>query len=91
MPVPYGSSMSQDSEDSCCQEVEFDTSMIPEIATWQVGGEYMIILKVKEIKHELEQDPDGTIEECATFQVTQVGAFRDPTEDLRSSVQKKLK
>lgn len=89
MPMPCESEM--DSEGNCCQTLEFDTTQIPEIASWQVGGEYLIILKVTQTKSELEKEPDGNISQCATFQINEVGAFSDPVEDLRSQAKNKLK
>lgn len=81
----------KDMPDGYYQKLELTVEQLPEVASWEVGREYTLIIKVKEVNHELEKSVDSGVEEKACFEVIEVGAFTDPTAALRETVQKKLK
>ena len=78
-------------EDGYYQSIDFDTTALPEIALWQVGEEYTIILKVRETRHELVKSEDNGIKEKACFEILEVGSFADGMEENREKVKNKLK
>ena len=78
-----------DSEDGYFNHLDFDVTSLPEIGIWKVGEEYLLIVKVKEKKHELLK-VEGSVKEKAEFEVLEVAAYRDEVEMIRDKVKEKL-
>lgn len=74
--------------DGYFQRLEFNSEQLPEISNWQPGEEYTIVIKVKEVSHEIKST-DGDSKECAYFEVTEVGCMKD--EEMMKMIAKKLK
>lgn len=85
------STMVDGKEDGYYQTIDFDVSSLPEIASWQVGEEYTIILKVKETRHELVKSEDNGVKEKASFEVLESGAYTDYNTENIQKVKDKLK
>ena len=69
--------------------VSFDVKQLPEISLWQVGGEYMLVLKVKQTGYN-QNKYMGKVEEKATFEIRQVGAMQNEAKMMEGVVGKKL-
>lgn len=76
-------------EDGYFQSIEFDTEMLPEISSWQVGEEYLLIVKVKQTRHEVVKKENFT-KERATFEIVEVGSY-DHADVYKDQVKNKLK
>lgn len=81
---------SSKSENGYYQTIEFDISALPEIASWQVGEEYTLVIKVKETKHEIIKTGKSA-KEKACFEILEVGNLSDGNEEYREKVKEKLK
>lgn len=64
------------------QKLEFTSEQLPEITMWQPGGEYLLVVKVKETSHEIKMK-DGESKECAYFDVVEVGAIKDVVDYVK--------
>lgn len=76
-----------------CQELEFDSGMLPEIKGWQVGEEYDLVVRVKMIGVELDEDaehPEQTGELEAEFHVLAVEARKEPQSQAEKIARTKL-
>lgn len=69
--------------------ISFDVKQLPEISMWQVGGEYMLVLKVKQTSYN-QSKYMGKTEERATFEVREVGSMHNEAKMTDSMVSKKL-
>lgn len=70
--------------------LEFELAELPEIATWQVGEEYDLVIKVR-MKSYDQSIEANKMEECACFEVLAVGAAPEqPMKILPDDVKKKL-
>ena len=72
------------------QGMGFDIKALPEIGMWQVGEEYFLIVKVKEVNHSLREDKEGA-QESADFEVLSVGAYNPEVDKYGEEVSKRLK
>jgi len=72
------------------QTLRFTTDQLPEIAYWQPGEEYYLVIKVKETEHSIEKKGKEVSEE-ANFEVVEVGAISDDSgENYEGKVKSKL-
>lgn len=71
--------------------VGFDINQVPEISSWEVGGEYLLILKVKEVGHTIEEHNGDGARECADFEILKVGVYKPEVDLYGDDVKKKLK
>lgn len=78
------------SEDGYYNHLEFDINSLPEIASWQVGEEYILVVKVKQEDYRLVKD-ENAVKEKATFKVLEVAAYTDELAAQRDRVKEKLK
>lgn len=81
--------MMADSKEVYYPSVCFDTKQLPELSTWEVGGEYTLVIKVKEVSHEMF-DKDGKVKESAFFDILKVGAYKGD-EYYTKEAEKKLR
>ena len=72
------------------QRLDFDTIQLPEVAMWQPGEEYLLVVKVKETKHEITKE-NGKTEEKACFDVLEVGAIADQSPKYKEEAKKLFK
>jgi hypothetical protein len=82
---------SKEMPDGYYQRLDLTVEQLPEISSWEVGKEYMLVIKVRETSHELEKHMGEGVKEKACFEVLEVGAFTDPTGEIRELVKNKLK
>lgn len=88
--MKYEHPMAVEGSDSYKQRLEFNSEQLPEISTWQPGGEYLVVVKIKEVTHELKMT-DGESKECAYFEVMGIGAIKDGIlPDYETIINKKL-
>lgn len=76
-------------EEVVFQNLRFNADQLPELSDWKVGEEYMIVLTVKQMEHELEER-HGEEEEVARFEVLKVGSYEDAEHEAAKLAQKKL-
>ncbi len=69
--------------------VSFNAGELPEIVSWVPGGEYKIVLKVKQKDVRILEE-DGSIEEDANFEIVGVAAISPMFEDLGKKAEEKL-
>ena len=63
---------------------------LPEIAVWEVGKEYTLIIKVKEESHTIDETHSGSTKESARFEVLKVGAVKSGDDKVEAFVKEKL-
>ncbi len=72
------------------QGVRFELAQLPQIADWEVGREYTLILKVKQTSHNFRDVEGEGQTESATFDILKVGAFQPEEVERMEIVKKKL-
>lgn len=71
------------------QKLEFTSQQLPELMLWKPGEDYMIVLKVRQTKYELEKEAK-TSEECGYFDVLAVAALEPEYAEATKTVMSKL-
>lgn len=72
------------------QSIRFELEQLPQIADWEVGREYTLILKVKETSHNFRDVEGEGQTESATFDILKVGVFQPEEVERMRIVKKKL-
>ena len=86
----FEGALSPDDGEGFFHEVSFDTMALPEIVDWQVGEEYLLVVKVREVEHKIEQE--GAVgKESAEFKIIEVGAYNEGYDHEREMIRGKLR
>lgn len=72
------------------QTVGFNIEQLPELGTWEVGKEYMLLIKVREVNHSIRENKDDT-KETADFEIVKVANYVPEVDEYGPEVKKKLK
>lgn len=72
------------------QTVSFDIEQLPEIGVWEVGKEYTLIVKVKQVVHSMREEKDNT-RERGDFEILKVANYVPEVDEYGPEVKRKLK
>ena len=85
----YTDTLSPDKGTGYFHEISFDKMALPEIEYWQVGEEYLLIIKVKEVEHKVEKE-GAIVKEKAKFKIMEVGEYKEDFDYSRAIIKEKI-